>query len=467
MEIEKDGLYTYMVSDAVCDAYFLSVEYPVLRYNSPGTLLPMLLREQDGDTRLLYDISDARSLREIAAGRHFSRQDCRDLLRDLTDLLHDLEELMLEPSRIPFSPDCIYQAGDGHFRWMYRPDQEYDLQKEVQEYFAWMLSEIDYGDSETVRFVYHVYWMIRNRALNEGLLKSCMDFAQPRDAVNITSYESFFREELSEEKAKEPDVNESVGAGTDKPASSSALRKKEADMAIQKQRQERTVSGMPVWDKKWTGLEIFLLLLLLADAAWLCTAGVLLIRQGRAPYTSRSWVAGILLLLLFAEGIWQCHKRRKMGEKGRESDAGISRYPEAAGQADGFGWTDEEGQTVRLDNEMLRVQPFLLDEGSGEKIPMEVFPFVIGNVRGMNHLAVSDRAVSRRHAMIERGGIAGTYQIRDLGSTNGTWMNQKKIGNEAVRLKDGDILCFAERRYRFYTEGGTEAGRRNGNYVGE
>ena len=42
---------------------------------------------------------------------------------------------MLDPSRITFVPDYIYQGGDGHFRWLYRPDQEYELQKEVKDFF--------------------------------------------------------------------------------------------------------------------------------------------------------------------------------------------------------------------------------------------------------------------------------------------------------------------------------------------
>lgn len=444
MEIEKDGLYTYAVSETVCDSYFLSVEYPIMRYSNPDTLLSMILREQDEDMRLLYDISDAKSLRNIAEGRHFSREDCEKFLRDLIKLLRDLEELMLDPSRITFVPDYIYQGGDGHFRWLYRPDQEYELQKEVKDFFAWMLSEIDYGDSETVRFVYHVYWMIRNRALNIELLRKCLDFEKNQDHENITSYESFFQDELSEKKV-EKDWKE--------------------DKNEQEQRWEPTDSCMPVCKKRWAVLEIVFSFLLLSDAAWLLFVSIILIRQGRAPYNTRSWIAGILLLVLFAEGIWQCHKKKRMtgneerGEKTEKKlweidNSGGNRYQEVVEKPDNFGWIDDGEETVRLNKKMTHPGSFLLSESTGEKIPIEDLPFAIGNVMGLNHLAISDRAVSRRHAVIERGDNPGTYQIRDLGSTNGTWINQERVGSQAIKLKNGDILFFAKCSYQFYVKDG-------------
>ena len=55
--------------------------------------------------------------------------------------------------------------------------------------------------------------------------------------------------------------------------------------------------------------------------------------------------------------------------------------------------------------------------------------------------------ISRRHAMIypESDGI----NIKDLGSTNGTYINDKKISaHVTIHCKSNDIVTFANIKYR-------------------
>jgi hypothetical protein len=59
-----------------------------------------------------------------------------------------------------------------------------------------------------------------------------------------------------------------------------------------------------------------------------------------------------------------------------------------------------------------------------------------------NGISFDNPFVSRRHAHIER--IEGEYSIRDLGSTNGTFVNGKSIGTDYVRLNHGDRIELAE-----------------------
>ena len=53
-----------------------------------------------------------------------------------------------------------------------------------------------------------------------------------------------------------------------------------------------------------------------------------------------------------------------------------------------------------------------------------------------NDVAIDEPVVSRRHAEIV-GNDAGFY-LRDLGSTNGTFVNKNNIGTEEFLLGDGD-----------------------------
>ncbi len=55
-----------------------------------------------------------------------------------------------------------------------------------------------------------------------------------------------------------------------------------------------------------------------------------------------------------------------------------------------------------------------------------------------NNIVVEDTGVSRQHAGI-REDRAG-YWIKDMGSTNGTYINGERVRGEGQRLKDNDRI---------------------------
>lgn len=63
-----------------------------------------------------------------------------------------------------------------------------------------------------------------------------------------------------------------------------------------------------------------------------------------------------------------------------------------------------------------------------------------------NDFVISDPTVSRRHAKVTFH--RGRYELTDLGSSNGTFVNGRKVG-KSVRLKDGAELRFGNSRFVF------------------
>lgn len=62
-----------------------------------------------------------------------------------------------------------------------------------------------------------------------------------------------------------------------------------------------------------------------------------------------------------------------------------------------------------------------------------------------SEIVLLDPGVSRAHAVVEVAG--GEVSVRDLGSTNGTFLNGRRV--ETARLRDGDELRFGNSRMRF------------------
>lgn len=556
MKIEKEGLHVYGVETSVSNEYFLAVEYPTIRHNQPETLLPVLLREQDGKSLLFYDLSDATSLATLseeghASGGNFSRKDCQEFLTAVRRLLEELDELMLSPVHVPILPERIYRTGEDRYRFLYCPDEEHDMGAEMQQFFAWMLSEINYGDSMTVRYVYHVYWLIRNRSFSAKLIEECLDYRE-EEVPGITSYESFFagvdggenRGARESRQTDAPEARESRQADaldargsrqtntpgawgsrqmnapgtqgsrqTNAPGArkdrwqvggSRAAKRRSDRSSIPGEGTASVPSGTELYnagrrtDSDFTRSDgqagvriraasgVFRAVgMVLAIAAALtgvltAAAGIYFLGRGLLPVYNRYWLGGVFLCILLGEMAWQLLRRRR---RGRASDSAVNNLgPVAAGEkmenpsqksaASGTFWDDRDcgaadfsraekqeaagavlpgdgEETVRLDLGRRGKRPALVSEESGEIVPLLHFPFYIGNNLGLNQLMICDRTVSREHAVIERGGRPGSYFIRDMHSTNGTWVGSVRLEETAAELKEGDSLRFAEHRYRF------------------
>src|SRR5262245_21277202 len=89
----------------------------------------------------------------------------------------------------------------------------------------------------------------------------------------------------------------------------------------------------------------------------------------------------------------------------------------------------------------------------GCRYPLADQPLVLGRGEDAD-VRIQDNSVSRRHARVEPG--SDGYMVLDLGSTNGTFVNDKQLENPTP-LHDGDYLRVGNCIYRYLTGGNIEA----------
>jgi EAL domain-containing protein (putative c-di-GMP-specific phosphodiesterase class I) len=76
-------------------------------------------------------------------------------------------------------------------------------------------------------------------------------------------------------------------------------------------------------------------------------------------------------------------------------------------------------------------------------IEIRPLPFRVGRQSALQ-LTLPAESVSTEHAEFYESGTA--LRLRDLGSTNGTFVNRKRIADEAIR--DGDVVHFADLQFQ-------------------
>jgi len=96
-----------------------------------------------------------------------------------------------------------------------------------------------------------------------------------------------------------------------------------------------------------------------------------------------------------------------------------------------------------------RLEFYADPDAAPECTPLEKLPLLVGRAEDAE-LRVNSGRVSRQHAVIECAD--GQWTIRDLNSTNGTFVNGQRITTKTLR--DGDLISIADTAFTFRTDNG-------------
>lgn len=117
----------------------------------------------------------------------------------------------------------------------------------------------------------------------------------------------------------------------------------------------------------------------------------------------------------------------------------------AAGAAVGALRADDEAVAKQKNVTPSQPKAQLVDVVTGDTFDLTQARTVVGRERGGADIVLRDPNVSRRHAELSFTG--SDWSIEDLGSTNGTLVNNRRV--ERCPLRNGDMLTFGLATFEF------------------
>lgn len=93
---------------------------------------------------------------------------------------------------------------------------------------------------------------------------------------------------------------------------------------------------------------------------------------------------------------------------------------------------------------------YALIDDTGQPLPLRGGVSRIGRDPSSNEIVLTDPSVSARHAAIEIS--PGSLVLRDLGSTNGTWVNDSLL-SQAVLIREGDVIRLGDHELTLARQG--------------
>ena len=147
------------------------------------------------------------------------------------------------------------------------------------------------------------------------------------------------------------------------------------------------------------------------------------------------------------------HQAIQEEKKGEYSEQRIKNRQEIYRKSEREGQRTEKerlGDTCVLYERDLAEEPLMLTRINSQKQEYIVLlqdQYTVGKLNTEADFVIHEPSVSRVHAKIQRN--EGKYFVRDLNSTNGTFLNERRLRiNERVQIQPGDTIAFARAEYR-------------------
>ena len=365
------------------------------------------LNELNGEKSLRVKIDGLQNLSDRYARIIPNMEDVQKLLYDLKNCLKEISEYLLDPGSLVLSIRYIlYDGSIDRYRFLYIPGERRGFKEQLKSLLEEIMRVYDHQDRGGVIYLYDMYSKVLGDNFTPDLFLKMIGEKQevlPKE-----------EDDISEEISKAYENMEVV---------SSVLESKTDDISRRK-------------------------LYILASLAVFVVSGVLYSFFGLKSLVFSSCMVVILLLYIIIDYL---HTKEKKEEK------------------EAFDYLEKEEKTILdtsyqefkkplireeyLDTTVLPSKDSMIvsrlvprNNSTSSEIYLIEGETRVGRQKGLCDYYLDDSSISRVHVIFEKHGDKVT--IRDAGSTNGTYINDRKIiGEEEVEANIGDIVSIADIQY--------------------
>lgn len=462
MEFQEKLDHRYMVLSSEKITYS-DYQAHMLQENQIHGLLGCTVKKIDDKELYTYDVTGKVSLIQLVSEKKITAVPLQSFFDDMTNMFREIRGYLLQEDSILLKPDYIYSDHQmKQFYFCCFPGNELILREELQELGEFLLTHIDHNDSGAVRLGY-------------GFYQKIMDGAGP-GTIDDAGVEGFFGNTGPTDKKEEQPEDELFREDEE--------RKQLLDDFFSREDEEEK---LPVTGKG-----------LLLAAVWILSTGILAAAAVIAGYAFGYFEAGIAGAVLILVISVLCFVRKKPEEEtevpfgndprdlsesvfdnnktGEDDDLRSphirketqrpymreniqslymkeeirSREYAPSGRASSQ-WSRELG-----DMRTTLLSPADQQRDNGQPDAKLIFRnlmlpdirltkpvYFIGKSQTAADIVIPSPEVSRMHARIDM--VGKEYQIFDLNSRNGTYVNGRRISNgERLSLRHNDEIRFGE-----------------------
>jgi len=470
--IYRQGHYMELYQDdGIAPEQLSALQLRMLEANQVPHLLPLEVRELDNRLSLLYKLSPRRMLNQVLKSEKLSQQNFAKLFYAIINALEESQHYMLHQDGYVMKESFIFLGTDWSDVYLtYIPLAQIDEGGGQPEAFGLLMERIADKVRDEDRPQVKDWVEDMSRIHDHALLKQKL-LMQMQQKQTISKNLMEIRNEHTNEhalKAQQIAESPSLNRGLPKPvlnqqpkldrmpsAAAIADNAEEAASIIQLSSKTQLIVAAVcfllasfVWHKYLSAP---------ADAALRFTVGVTML------------FADICFVAKFI-GLPQMKKKQNIKQAATSKQEPLleqKMQQSAANQQSVEDYyrnlhlyttllikTDEPDQTVYLGlNHHVKREPEIvleyMEEGQSQSVSIITNKFTIGRGETGNlDLVIDVPGVSRKHAEINQ--LDGNFELIDLGSTNGTAVNEQALAaHKPYSLQNGDVIRIASVRLTF------------------
>ena len=409
----------------VCDISLTdNYEIKMLKENSLDHITSADIREVDGDRSLMVKVDGMMTLSGRYSRRAPDINDIKLLMKDIRRCLVEMKDYLLSPGSLVINFKYIlFDMEKGSYRFIYIPGHSMSFRNQMKELFEEIMVIFDHKDREGVTYLYDLYSYFLRENFTPELFCKIVKADEGDDTKRTSrSRETYYREESILVGDKDG-VEDEIIRDIDIPEIDAP---KEGALTINKS------------------------MYILAAVATIVVAVVLYIIFG-TPSLKFSAVLFVSLSIYILVDVMHFKEKKETEEIDRimtkqmecriPDEEPVARLQQQDEELD----VDTSVLAMSRENETVsKLVP--LSDDKGEVILLIEGDTRIGRKRSLCDYCIDDSSVSRVHAIISKNDKM--VQVRDAGSTNGTFINDRRIEvDEVLEANIGDLISIAGLQY--------------------